>query len=96
MGIYSFSGLKNFAFIYGFGSKYEFSLKNQLINGFSIKTEDIAMPTSENEFEKLKNNKRLDFSSKTKSFVKLLVDKPRSNETYEFMEGWQKTKSIIR
>ena len=53
MGIYSFSGLKNFAFIYGFGSKFEFSLKNQLISEFLIKKEDIIMPSSENEFEKL-------------------------------------------
>jgi hypothetical protein len=50
MGIYSFSGLKNFAFIYGFGSKYEFSLRNQLFNEFTMDRVDISMPTTDNEF----------------------------------------------
>lgn len=53
-----------------------------------MKKDEIYIPVAESDLQKLLNNKILDFSKKTKGLVKILVDKPRSNDTVEFMMSW--------
>lgn len=68
------------------------------MNEFLIKKEDftVAPPVEVDEIEKLEKNKKLDFTTKTRTLIKLLVEKPSSSTTKEYIENLRKIKYSMK
>ena len=68
------------------------------MNEFLIKKEDftVAPPVEVDEIVKLEKNKKLDFTTKTRTLIKLLVEKPSSSTTKEYIENLRKIKYSMK
>lgn len=93
-GFYSLKQLPNFAFLYTFSLKYEFTAKKMILNYFCDDVEAVVQP--EQQFPAFKNYNEIitdrrprDFRSSTNHEIRSIVDKPDSDKTHFFLNGWK-------